>query len=51
MATPTNHFKIGLFVILAVAAAIAIANVLAAPRIEKKTVDYHIYFNESVQGL
>ncbi len=51
MAAPTNHFKLGLFVILAIAATITTAIALGAQRMKKETVKYHTYFNESVQGL
>lgn len=51
MAAPTNHFKLGLFVILAVAAAITVAVVLGARSMRKETIGYHTFFNESVQGL
>jgi phospholipid/cholesterol/gamma-HCH transport system substrate-binding protein len=51
MAAPTNHFKLGLFVILACAAAITVAIALGAQSVKKDTVKYHTYFNESVQGL
>jgi phospholipid/cholesterol/gamma-HCH transport system substrate-binding protein len=51
MAAPTNHFKLGLFVILAVAASITTAIALGAQSMKKETLKYHTYFNESVQGL
>ena len=51
MAAPTNHFKLGLFVILTVAATIVTAVALGAQSMKKDTVKYHTYFNESVQGL
>jgi phospholipid/cholesterol/gamma-HCH transport system substrate-binding protein len=51
MAAPTNHYKLGLFVLLGVAAAIAVAVGLGAQSMRKETVTYHTYFNESVQGL
>ncbi len=51
MAAPTNHFKLGLFVILAIAATITTAIALGAQSMKKDTVRYHTYFNESVQGL
>ena len=51
MAAPTNHYKLGLFVILGIAAAIAVAVFLGAQSMRKETVTYHTYFNESVQGL
>ena len=51
MAAPTNHYKLGLFVILGIAATIAVAIGLGAQSMRKETVTYHTYFNESVQGL
>lgn len=51
MAAPTNHFKIGLFVILSLAAIIVVTVALGAQSVKKETVLYTTYFNESVQGL
>jgi phospholipid/cholesterol/gamma-HCH transport system substrate-binding protein len=51
MAAPTNHYKLGLFVLLGIAAAIAVAVGLGAQSMRRETVTYHTYFNESVQGL
>jgi len=51
MATPTNHFKLGLFVILSVSCLVGAGIVFGASRMKKDTVKYHTYFNESVQGL
>jgi len=51
MATPTNHFKLGLFVILAIGATVTAAIALGARSMQNDTVAYHTYFNESVQGL
>jgi paraquat-inducible protein B len=51
MAAPTNHYKLGLFVILGIAATIATAFALGARSMQKETVTYYTYFNESVQGL
>src|SRR5688500_6861292 len=51
MAAPTNHYKLGLFVILGIAAAIAVAVGLGAQSMRKETMTYDTYFNESVQGL
>jgi phospholipid/cholesterol/gamma-HCH transport system substrate-binding protein len=51
MAAPTNHYKLGLFVLLGIAAVIAVAVGLGAQSMRKETVSYHTYFNESVQGL
>lgn len=51
MAAPTNHFKLGLFVLLGIAAAAVIAILLGLQSMRKETVGYHTFFNESVQGL
>lgn len=51
MAAPTNHYKLGLFVILGFAAAIVAGVLFGAASMRKDTVKYHSYFNESVQGL
>jgi paraquat-inducible protein B len=51
MAAPTNHYKLGLFVIVGFAAAILVAIVLGGAGLHHDTIRYHSYFNESVQGL
>lgn len=51
MAAPTNHFKLGLFVILAISAVVVTTIALGAQSMKKDTTRYHTYFNESVQGL
>src|SRR5687767_5767692 len=51
MAAPTNHYKLGLFVLLGFAAAVAAAILLGVASTRKDTIPYHSYFNESVQGL
>src|SRR3954468_21781425 len=51
MAAPTNHYKLGLFVLLGFVAAVAAAILLGVATTRKDTVYYHSYFNESVQGL
>lgn len=51
MAARSNHFKIGLFVIVVAIAAIVIAIILGASRVGGDTVTFHTYFNESVDGL
>jgi len=48
---PVNHFKIGLFVLLAVAATLATAVAFGASASQRPTLAYHTFFNESVQGL
>jgi paraquat-inducible protein B len=51
MAAPTNHFKLGLFVILGFSAAVVSSIALGSNALKKDTTIYHTYFNESVQGL
>ena len=51
MAVATNHWKLGLFVIIGVGLALAALVVLGARRWNDKTVDYFSFFDESVQGL
>ncbi|WP_437751774.1 MlaD family protein [Sorangium sp. So ce1389] len=51
MSSPTNYFKIGLFVLLGLAAAFATAVAFGANQVERQTLAYYTYFNESVQGL
>lgn len=51
MAAPTNHWKLGLFVVLGIGAAVLAVVLFGAASMRKETVHYHTYFNESVQGL
>lgn len=51
MAIGTNHWKLGLFVIVGVSLALAALVVLGARSWNDKTVTYASYFDESVQGL
>lgn len=51
MAAPSNHYKLGLFVVLGFAAAVAASILFGAASLRKDTIVYHTYFNESVQGL
>lgn len=51
MSSPTNYFKIGLFVLLGLAAALVTAVAFGANRVKRETLAYYTYFNESVQGL
>lgn len=51
MFSPANHFKIGLFVLLGLAAALATAVAFGANQVERRTLAYYTFFNESVQGL
>jgi phospholipid/cholesterol/gamma-HCH transport system substrate-binding protein len=51
MAVGTNHWKLGLFVIVGVGLALAVLIVLGARRWNDQTVTYVSFFDESVQGL
>lgn len=51
MATPTNHWKLGLFVVVSFVVAMGTLVALGAHSLEKTTVAYKSYFDESVQGL
>jgi ABC-type transporter Mla subunit MlaD len=51
VATRANYVKIGLFVVLGFAAALALAVSLGATGTRRVTVAFYTYFNESVQGL
>jgi len=51
MAKASTHFKLGLFTLLGLAAALVTAFVLGLRGTHTDTVDYHTYFDESVQGL
>jgi phospholipid/cholesterol/gamma-HCH transport system substrate-binding protein len=51
MSAPTNHWKLGLFVVVGLVAAIGTVGALGARSLQKETVPYHSFFDESVQGL
>jgi len=51
MAKASTHFKLGLFTLLALAGVLVTAFVLGVRGTHTETVDYHTYFDESVQGL
>ena len=51
MATPTNHWKLGLFVLVGAVLAISTAGALGARGMRKEVGRYVSYFDESVQGL
>lgn len=51
MATPTNHWKLGLFVVVGFALVLCTLVFLGAQSFKKKVVNYKTYFDESVQGL
>ncbi|HEX7835986.1 MAG TPA: MlaD family protein [Kofleriaceae bacterium] len=51
MAEESNHVKLGVLAIAAIAAVTVIALVLGLRAVSEPTVSYHTYFDESVQGL
>jgi phospholipid/cholesterol/gamma-HCH transport system substrate-binding protein len=51
VAAPTNHWKLGFFVVVGFVVAMATIVALGARSLKKKTVTYQSYFDESVQGL
>lgn len=51
MAVPTNHWKLGLFVVGGVVLTLAVVLVLGARGLQKDTLSFVTYFDESVQGL
>ena len=51
MATPSNHWKLGLFVVCGVALGLGALVVFSAHSLSAETVQYRSFFDESVQGL
>lgn len=51
MAAPTNHWKLGLFVVVGVVMALSTVAVLGARSLRTEVGRYVSYFDESVQGL
>lgn len=51
MSTPTNNWKLGLFVVVGVCTALAMMVFLGGRSLQKQTVSYLTYFDESVQGI
>lgn len=51
MSAPTNHWKLGLFVVVGFCTALATVVFLSARSLQKVTVEYLSYFDESIQGL
>lgn len=51
MKTPSNHWKLGLFVVLGLALALGTMLFVGARSMRRETVAYTFYFDESVQGL
>jgi ABC-type transporter Mla subunit MlaD len=51
MATPTNHWKLGLFVVCGVALGLGALVLFSARSLSTETVQYKSYFDESVQGM
>ena len=51
MSTSTNHWKLGLFVVVGALSIIATVVYFGGRTLRKETVSYKTYFDESVQGL
>lgn len=51
MRTPSNHWKLGLFVVVGLALMLATVVIVGARSMRRDTVAYTFYFDESVQGL
>jgi paraquat-inducible protein B len=51
MATPVNHWKLGLFVVVGVVLSLVTVTFLGAESLKKQVVSYQTFFDESVQGL
>jgi paraquat-inducible protein B len=51
VAAPTNHWKLGLFVVVGVVLSLTTITFLGAESLKKKVVSYQTDFDESVQGL
>lgn len=51
MSAPTNHWKLGLFVVVGFMLALGTVAWLGARSLRKEVVRYYSYFDESVQGL
>ncbi len=51
MPAAKTYFKLGIFVLLGVAGLVATALALGIRSLRADTIDYHTYFDESVQGL
>jgi phospholipid/cholesterol/gamma-HCH transport system substrate-binding protein len=51
VAAPTNHWKLGLFVVVGFVVAMSTIVELGAQSLKKTTVTYKSFFDESVQGL
>ncbi len=51
MASPTNHWKLGLFVVFGFVLSLCTVVFLGARSLHKESVKYRSFFDESVQGL
>jgi phospholipid/cholesterol/gamma-HCH transport system substrate-binding protein len=51
MASPSNHWKLGLFVVCGVTLGLSALVLFSARSLRTETVQYKSYFDESVQGL
>lgn len=51
MSTPSNHWKLGLFVTLGFVMSLVTMVILGARTLQRESIPYTFYFDESVQGL
>lgn len=51
MSTPTNRWKLGLFVVMGLLSALGAVTYFGSRSFQRETVSYKTYFDESVQGL
>ena len=51
MASPSNHWKLGLFVVCGVTLGLSALVLFSARSLRTETAQYKSYFDESVQGL
>jgi paraquat-inducible protein B len=51
MSAPSNHWKLGLFVVVGIGLFVVVVAFLGSRSFQKETVTYSTYFDESVQGL
>jgi phospholipid/cholesterol/gamma-HCH transport system substrate-binding protein len=51
MSAPSNHWKLGLFVVVGIGCFLALLVALGAASLKTESVTYTTYFDESVQGL
>jgi ABC-type transporter Mla subunit MlaD len=51
MSAPTNHWKLGLFVVVGLGVGLFVVSILGARALRKETITYVSYFDEAVTGL